>query len=80
MRREIIPDETELAFEAEVMVETGRADERILNVASDLMADIIVMGVRGVGAFAETASRFGSIAHKVVSLAKCPVLTVGSEQ
>jgi nucleotide-binding universal stress UspA family protein len=75
--REIIPPETELPFEAEVMIETGRADERILNVASDLLADIIVMGVRGVGAFAETASRLGSIVHKVVSLAKCPVLTVG---
>jgi nucleotide-binding universal stress UspA family protein len=78
--REIIPPETELPFEAEVIVETGRADECILNVASDLLADIIVMGVRGVGAFAQTASRFGSIAHQVVSLAKCPVLTVGDEQ
>jgi len=78
--REIIPPETELPFEAEVIVETGRADERILNVASDLLADIIVMGVRGAGAFAQTASRFGSIAHKVVSLAKSPVLTVGREQ
>jgi nucleotide-binding universal stress UspA family protein len=77
---EIIPDETKLPFEADVIVETGRADERILNVGSDLMADIIVMGVRGIGAFAQTASRFGSIAHKVVSLAKCPVLTVGREQ
>jgi nucleotide-binding universal stress UspA family protein len=78
--REIIPPETELPFQAEMIVETGRADERILNVASDLLADIIVMGVRGVGAFAETASRFGSIAHKVVSLAKCPVVTLRREQ
>jgi nucleotide-binding universal stress UspA family protein len=42
-----------------------------------LLADIIVMGVRGAGAFAQTASHFGSIAHTVVSLSTCPVLTVG---
>ena len=45
-----------------------------------MSADIIVMGVRGAGAFAQTASRFGSIAHKVVSLSPCPVLTVSDVQ
>jgi nucleotide-binding universal stress UspA family protein len=78
--REIITPEVNPPFEADVVVETGRAGERVLNVASDLLADIIVMGVRGAGDFAQTASRFGSIAHKVVSLATCPVLTVGVEK
>lgn len=50
--------------------------EAILRLASDLAADLIVMGVRGFGAFAQTASRFGSTAHKVISEARCPVLTV----
>jgi nucleotide-binding universal stress UspA family protein len=78
--REAIPSEPELLYEPQVLVETGPVGDRILNLAADLTADMIVMGVRGTGAFAQTASRFGSIAHKVVSLAPCPVVTVGAEQ
>jgi nucleotide-binding universal stress UspA family protein len=75
--REMIPPEPELLYEPEVVVEIGPVADRILGVANDLAADIIVMGVRGAGAFAQTASHFGSIAHRVVSRATCPVLTVG---
>ena len=75
--REMIPPEPELLHEPEVVAEIGPVADRILGVANDLVADIIVMGVRGAGAFTKTASHFGSIAHRVVSLAKCPVLTVG---
>jgi nucleotide-binding universal stress UspA family protein len=75
--REMIPSEPQLLYEPEVVVETGPVAERILAVANELIADIIVMGVRGAGAFAQTASHFGSIAHKVVSLATCPVVTIG---
>jgi nucleotide-binding universal stress UspA family protein len=78
--RETVPPEPELLYEPDVVVETGAAGDRILRLAADLAADIIVMGVRGTGAFAQTASRFGSIAHKVVSLALCPVLTVNAAQ
>ena len=78
--RGMIPLEPELLYEPEVVVETGAVGERIVNLAADLSADIIVMGVRGAGAFAKTASHFGSIAHKVVSLAPCPVVTVGDVQ
>jgi nucleotide-binding universal stress UspA family protein len=62
------------------MVEIGPLAERILGVASALQADILVMGVREVGAFAQTASHFGSITHKVVPLATRPALTVGDVQ
>ena len=75
--REMIPSEPQLLYEPEVVVETGPVAERILAVANELIADIIVMGVRGAGAFAQTASHFGAIAHKVVSLATCPVVTIG---
>ncbi|MGA9966573.1 MAG: universal stress protein [Terriglobales bacterium] len=75
--REMIPSEPQLPYEPEVVVEIGPVAERILAVANELIADIIVMGVRGAGAFAQRASHFGSIAHKVVSLATCPVVTVG---
>jgi nucleotide-binding universal stress UspA family protein len=78
--REMIPPEPELLHEPEVVAEIGPVADRILGVANGLRADIIVMGVRGVGAFAQTASHFGSIAHRVVSLAACPVLTVGDVQ
>src|ERR1700687_1983679 len=78
--REMIPSEPQLLYEPEVVVEIGPVAERILAVANELIADIIVMGVRGAGAFAQTASHFGSIAHQVVSLATCPVMTVGDLQ
>ena len=78
--RKMIPLEPELLYEPQVVAEIGPVADRILGVANDLAADIIVMGVRGAGAFAQTASHFGSIAHRVVSLAKCPVLTVGGGQ
>ncbi len=78
--REMIPSEPQLLYEPEVVVELGPVVERILAVANELIADIIVMGVRGAGAFAQTASHFGSIAHRVVALAPCPVMTVGDPQ
>jgi nucleotide-binding universal stress UspA family protein len=78
--REMIPPEPELLCEPEVVIEIGPVADRILSVAKDLAADMIVMGVRGAGAFAQTASHFGSVAHRVVSLAACPVLTVGDGQ
>ena len=76
--REMISPDHDLPYEPEVVAEIGPVAERILRVADESAADMIVMGVRGVGAFAQAASHFGSIAHQVVSLATCPVLTVGS--
>ena len=78
--RQMIPSEPQLLYEPEVVVEIGPVAERILAVANELIADIIVMGVRGAGAFAHTASHFGSIAHRVVAFASCPVMTVGDLQ
>lgn len=75
--RGLIPPEPELLYRPEVVVGTGSVAERILEVSADFSADFIVMGVRGAGAFAQTASRFGSIAHRVVALASCPVVTIG---
>ena len=78
--REMIPSEPKLLYEPKVVVEIGPVAERILAVANELIADVIVMGVRGAGAFADTVSHFGSIAHRVVALAHCPVMTVGDPQ
>ena len=76
--REMIPADSGLLHEPKVIVEVGPVADRILGIASEMSADIVVMGVTGAGAFAHTASHFGSMAHKVVSHAICPVLTVGT--
>lgn len=78
--RQALPAEFDLRFKPEVVVETGSVADRIVNLASDLSADMIVMGAHGAGALAGVASRLGSIVHKVVSLAPCPVLTVSNVQ
>lgn len=70
----------QLAMAPDVVVEMGSPASMILKVAADLKADLIVIGARGAGAIARLASHFGSIAHKVVSHAHCPVLTVGGSR
>jgi nucleotide-binding universal stress UspA family protein len=52
----------------------GHVAEEILTAASDHSADIIVMGSRGLGEF--TALLIGSVTHKVLHAAPCPVLVV----
>ena len=74
--RALVPHDTEIQHEPEVLAEVGPVAERIANVASELSADLVIMGARGVGAFAQTASHFGSIVHKTISHAMCPVLTI----
>lgn len=69
-----------LATVPDVVVEMGSPANMILKVAADLEADLIVIGARGAGALPRLASHFGSIAHKVVSHAHCPVLTVGGSR
>jgi nucleotide-binding universal stress UspA family protein len=73
--RELISLQSELFYEPEVVVSGGPVADCILKVAAERSAHLIVMGVRGVRAFASQASRFGSIAHAVISRSTCPVLT-----
>ena len=61
----------------QVIVQHGRPAECILRVSAELSASMIAMGVRGAGAFGHVASHFGSVAHKVLCQAKCPVLSAG---
>jgi nucleotide-binding universal stress UspA family protein len=77
---EIVPLYPRLAIAPDVVVEMGSPANMILEVAADLEADLVVIGARGAGAVARLASHFGSIAHKVVSHAHCPVLTVGGSR
>jgi nucleotide-binding universal stress UspA family protein len=52
----------------------GEAAKAIVNEANDFGADLIVMGSRGMSDF--PALLVGSVAHKVVHYAHCPVLVV----
>lgn len=74
---EIVPPEAELWCRSEPTVRFGNPAERILEAASELDADLIVLGVRdaaghlGAGTHLERTT-----AHKVVARATCPVLTI----
>jgi nucleotide-binding universal stress UspA family protein len=69
-----------LGITPDIVVELGSPADVILKVATDAAADLIVIGARGAGAVPRLATHFGSIAHKVVSRAHCPVLTVGGSR
>ncbi len=73
---EIVPDDAKLEFPAEVAVEYGEPAERIVKVAKQRGADLIVLGVRKTAHIGAATHLERAIAHKVVAHAPCPVLTV----
>lgn len=64
---------------AEVRVEHGDPADRILAVAKERKASLIVLGVRGVEHVDAITHLELAVAHKVVALAHCPVLTVRAQ-
>ena len=76
--RTMIPHDFDLPYTPRVLVENGSVAERILRIAPEENADLIVMGTRGAGSFTHAASHLGSITHSVISSAFCPVMTVGN--
>jgi nucleotide-binding universal stress UspA family protein len=75
--RELVPSEAKFWCEPNFRVEQGPAAEKIMEVAIALGADLIVLGVRGVvGHMGATTHLFRPTAHRVVTRAECPVLTV----
>lgn len=55
-------------------VRSGRSHRAILQVATDMSANLIVMGAHGRGALGTAI--YGSTAHEVIRAAACPVLVV----
>ena len=77
MLRNLVPPDAELWCEPKCVVERGDSAEKILDVAGRTTADLIVLGVRKPGGVAGAATHLPiATAHKIVSHARCPVLTV----
>ncbi|WP_447971474.1 universal stress protein [Nitrospira sp. M1] len=55
-------------------LEEGTPAERILALAQQIKADLIILGARGVGQLKELV--LGSVSHRVLTYAPCPVLLV----
>ena len=65
---------TAAGVQADSVVMRGKAAAGIVSVAEDLLAELIVMGVRGHASSAR--SLFGSTAQHVTRAALCPILTI----
>ncbi len=75
--RALVPAGADLWCEPRCRVEQGAEAEKIMEIAIALGADLIVLGVRSAeGGMGATTHLLRSIAHRVVALAQCPVLTV----
>ena len=76
--RALVAEEAELWCEPKAMVRHGAAAEKILEVAEQEQADLIILGLRN-GKGIERATHLPTaVAHQVISHATCPVLTVRS--
>lgn len=77
MLRHLVPPQAELWCVPDYVVEYGAPAEKILEVAAKRNAELIVLGVhKPTGLYGAATHLPMAIAHKVVSLAPCPVLTV----
>ena len=75
-----VPKDTKLSLPPEVAVEYGEPAERILTVARERRADLIVLGLRdATGRIGAATHLERATAHKVVAHSTCPVLTVREE-
>lgn len=73
--QELMPNTAALQYAPETVLEFGSPPERILKVASDREADLIVLGARP-AAEAGTTHLPWSTAHDVIARAHCPVITL----
>jgi nucleotide-binding universal stress UspA family protein len=72
---DLTPQEVDLRYAPEPIVEFGSPADRILQAAEDRDAGLIVLGVRPDHIDASTHLPWAT-AHRVVTQANCPVLTV----
>jgi nucleotide-binding universal stress UspA family protein len=72
--RRVIPEEAPLWTQATVQVEIGEVVEEVLNVAAELSADLIVLGVNNDASF--WPIRGDDTVYSIISQAKSPVLSI----
>jgi nucleotide-binding universal stress UspA family protein len=72
--RELIPSRPHWEYE----VRFGAPAEHILKLAADRPCDLIMLGARHASSFATHVP--GAVAHRIVSEAQCPVVTVHSRE
>ncbi len=72
----LLPAETMAELRPEVVVDCGAAAEKILSMAENKRANLIVMGAHGASAHSMSTHLPWATASKVVCEAACPVLTV----
>jgi nucleotide-binding universal stress UspA family protein len=75
--RSLVPNDADLQYQPEALLEFGVAQERILKIASEREVDMIVLGARS-SQKAGTTHLPWSTAHHVIAEAHCPVLTIRS--
>lgn len=73
--RELVPPDDRVRCKSEYYLECGDPAEKILQFAHFRRTDLIVLGAKPNKGIA-TAHLSGAVAHKVVSQAECPVLTI----
>ena len=77
--RKLVPEEAEVWCKPELFVERGNPTDRILELAHLRQSDLIVLGVKQEEGVPGAATHLPiATAHKIVSHAECPVLTVRS--
>jgi len=75
--RTLVPAEAEMWRNVEYVVREGEAAETILDMAKNRNVDLIILGVRPEAGFPGASTHLPiATAHKVVSHANCPVLTI----
>lgn len=72
--RRIIPDEAPLWTHATVQVEIGNVVDEVLDVAAEIEADLIVLGVNADASF--WPIRGDDTVYNIIARAKCPVLSI----
>jgi nucleotide-binding universal stress UspA family protein len=73
----LVPSDSRMQSQPFAVVRYGEAADCILETAKERSADVIVLGVRGAAKHLVAATHLErATAHKVVSHARCPVLTV----
>ena len=60
------------------IVRSGYAPDEVIRVANENQSDLIVIATRGLTGLRHVL--LGSVAERVVRLAKCPVLTIGAQK